>query len=92
MLIFDWFSVGLKNIYVVPFVSSFTMFKILIIYYVILHQVSAVSDQIGMEDMGVHPGELDDDEGGGLVSLCFVATLKSVVTQFSSCYCAFMSS
>lgn len=30
-------------------------------------QVSAVSDQIGMEDMGVHPGELDDDEGGGLV-------------------------
>lgn len=40
-------------------------------------QVSAVSDQIGMEDMGVHPGELDDDEGGGLVSsllfnLCFL--------------------
>lgn len=29
-------------------------------------KVSAVSDQIGMEDMGVHPGELDDDEGGGL--------------------------
>lgn len=27
-----------------------------------------MSDQIGMEDMGVHPGELDDDEGGGLVS------------------------
>jgi hypothetical protein len=30
-------------------------------------QVSAVSDQLGMEDIGVNPGELDDDEGGGLV-------------------------
>ncbi|BBN18123.1 RNA-binding protein 23/39 [Marchantia polymorpha subsp. ruderalis] len=28
--------------------------------------VSAVSDQIGMQDIGVNPGELDDDEGGGL--------------------------
>ncbi|CAM6032825.1 unnamed protein product [Sphagnum compactum] len=29
-------------------------------------KVSAVSDQLGMEDIGVNPGELDDDEGGGL--------------------------
>ncbi|CAM6101661.1 unnamed protein product [Calypogeia fissa] len=33
---------------------------------VILDWVSAVSDQIGMQDIGVNPGELDDDEGGGL--------------------------
>lgn len=26
-----------------------------------------MSDQLGMQDMGVNPGELDDDEGGGLV-------------------------
>jgi RNA-binding protein 39 len=30
-------------------------------------KVSAVSDQLGMEDIGVNPGELDDDEGAGLV-------------------------
>ena len=39
--------------------------------------MSAVSDQIGMEDMGVHPGELDDDEGGGLVSTSSCSTCAS---------------
>ncbi|KAJ7556191.1 hypothetical protein O6H91_05G073500 [Diphasiastrum complanatum] len=29
-------------------------------------KVSAVSDQYGMQDMGLTPGDLDDDEGGGL--------------------------
>ncbi|KAJ7563090.1 hypothetical protein O6H91_03G096500 [Diphasiastrum complanatum] len=29
-------------------------------------KVSAVTDQYGMQDMGVTPGDLDDDEGGGL--------------------------
>lgn len=35
-----------------------------------------------MEDMGVHPGELDDDEGGGLVSLRLVSMFASTVFGF----------
>jgi RNA-binding protein 39 len=31
-------------------------------------QVSAVTDQTGMLDVGGNPGDFDDDEGGGLVS------------------------
>ncbi len=53
-------------------------------------QVSAVSDQIGMEDMGVHPGELDDDEGGGLVFImnfspqCPFYMTATLIQHFSS--------
>lgn len=31
-------------------------------------QVSAITDQSGMQEMGINPGDFDDDEGGGLVS------------------------
>ncbi|CAL8178411.1 unnamed protein product [Prunus armeniaca] len=31
-----------------------------------LHQVSAVTDQAGMQDLGANAGDFDDDEGGGL--------------------------
>ena len=31
-------------------------------------QVSAITDQSGMQEMGVNPGDFDDDDGGGLVS------------------------
>ncbi|KAK1261340.1 Polyadenylate-binding protein RBP47A [Acorus gramineus] len=30
-------------------------------------KVSAVSDQVGMQDVGLNAGDFDDDEGGGLV-------------------------
>jgi hypothetical protein len=43
-------------------------------------QVSAVSDQIGMQDIGVNPGELDDDEGGGLVRRLMRVTPPSLHT------------
>lgn len=48
----------------VGYAHSFILykFKILITNFVILAQVSALSDQIGMVDMGVHRGEFDDDE------------------------------
>ena len=38
---------------------------------VVVVQVSAVSDQTPIAEMGepVKPGELDDDEGGGLVTI-----------------------
>lgn len=29
-------------------------------------KVSAITDQVGMQDAGVNPGDFDDDEGGGL--------------------------
>ena len=32
-------------------------------------QVSAVSDQVGMQDIGANAADFDDDEGGGMVSL-----------------------
>ncbi len=52
-------------------------------------QVSAVSDQLGMEDIGVNPGELDDDEGGGLVGeqtsfVIFLLQSSRVSTGFGS--------
>lgn len=31
-------------------------------------QVSALTDQAGMQDVGANSGDFDDDEGGGLVS------------------------
>lgn len=31
-------------------------------------QVSAVTDQTGLQDIGANTGDFDDDEGGGLVS------------------------
>ncbi|CAI9264269.1 unnamed protein product [Lactuca saligna] len=30
--------------------------------------VSSITDQSGMQEMGVNPGDFDDDEGGGLRS------------------------
>ena len=41
-------------------------------------QVSAVSDQTPIAEMGepVKPGELDDDEGGGLVTIRNVTPLQ----------------
>lgn len=35
-------------------------------------QVSAVTDQPGMQDAGATTGDLDDDEGGGFVSTCLI--------------------
>lgn len=44
----------------------------LLTWKVFLHlffvQVSAVTDQTGMQDIGANTGDFDDDEGGGLVS------------------------
>lgn len=36
------------------------------------HQVSAVTDQNGMQEAGGNAGDFDDDEGGGLVSTVFL--------------------
>lgn len=35
-------------------------------------QVSAVTDQNGMQEAGGNAGDFDDDEGGGLVSTVFL--------------------
>ena len=35
-------------------------------------QVSAVTDQSGMQEFGGNTGDFDDDEGGGLVSDLFL--------------------
>ena len=40
----------------------------------LLFQVSAVTDQPGMQDAGATTGDLDDDEGGGMVSSCFLVS------------------
>lgn len=45
------------NFSAVPTYIAFTTF-----------QVSAVTDQMGLQDAGKTTGDLDDDEGGGLVS------------------------
>lgn len=42
-----------------------------------------MSDQIGMQDIGVNPGELDDDEGGGLVSRNTL--LSATIIQIDTC-------
>ena len=40
---------------------------ILLIFYIYL-KVSSVTDHVGVQDSGVKGADLDDDEGGGLVS------------------------
>jgi len=44
--------------------SSFFFF----FFFFFFSQVSAVTDQTGMLEIGGNPGDFDDDEGGGLVS------------------------
>jgi hypothetical protein len=45
----------------IPFLSSS-------FFFFFFSQVSAVTDQTGMLEIGGNPGDFDDDEGGGLVS------------------------
>lgn len=52
-------------------------------------QVSAITDQTGMQEMGVNPGDFDDDDGGGLVSNCFFVLLnfdKQIFCAISNSY------
>lgn len=59
----------------------------LLTWKVFLHlffvQVSAVTDQTGMQDIGANTGDFDDDEGGGLVSDKFV-TFVSVYVNYNT--------
>jgi hypothetical protein len=57
----------------IPFLFFFFLFFLLIIFFFFFFffffsQVSAVTDQTGMLEIGGNPGDFDDDEGGGLVS------------------------
>lgn len=47
-------------------------------FYFLVLQVSAVTDQPGMQDAGATTGDLDDDEGGGLVSSCICFVLCQI--------------
>jgi len=41
---------------------------------VTIGQVSAVTDQAGVQVSGATTGDLDDDEGGGLVGVILIST------------------
>lgn len=43
-------------------------FLLFFCFYLTYFQVSAVTDQVVGQDTGANGGDLDDDEGGGLVS------------------------
>lgn len=50
--------------------------------------MSAVTDQAGMQDLGVNTGDFDDDDGGGLVRniyLLFISIMVciQIVTKFN---------
>ncbi|KVI04058.1 hypothetical protein Ccrd_017637 [Cynara cardunculus var. scolymus] len=38
-------------------------------------KVSAITDQSGMQEMGVNPGDFDDDDGGGLAPFSALSTI-----------------
>lgn len=44
----------------------------LIIFCYLLIQVSTVTDQPGLQDVGASTGDLDEEDGGGLVNKSFV--------------------
>jgi hypothetical protein len=48
--------------------SSFFFIFFFFFFFFFFSQVSAVTDQTGMLEIGGNPGDFDDDEGGGLVS------------------------
>jgi hypothetical protein len=53
----------------IPFLFFFFFFLLLLFFFFFFFsQVSAVTDQTGMLEIGGNPGDFDDDEGGGLVS------------------------
>jgi hypothetical protein len=51
-----------------PLLSLFYCFFFFFFFFFFFSQVSAVTDQTGMLEIGGNPGDFDDDEGGGLVS------------------------
>jgi hypothetical protein len=57
----------------IPFLFFFFFFLLILLFFFFFFffffsQVSAVTDQTGMLEIGGNPGDFDDDEGGGLVS------------------------
>lgn len=56
-----------SNIYIFMFgILLDTIFLIIFCYLVI--QVSTVTDQPGLQDVGASTGDLDEEDGGGLVN------------------------
>lgn len=54
--------------------SRFSGWNDISTFHCLLIQVSTVTDQPGMQDIGANTGDLDDEDGGGLVnesSVCF---------------------
>lgn len=46
---------------------TFLSFCFCLFFLFVCFQVSAVTDQVGAQDLGGNTGDFDDDDGGGLV-------------------------
>jgi len=64
----EWYMSYNKSLSCGLLLGIFSYFFFFFFFFFFFSQVSAVTDQTGMLEIGGNPGDFDDDEGGGLVS------------------------